>query len=122
MPAVTARAIGGDGGPILRRQPVITAEERGHPVSGQVELGVDLFGSMALGAYQAGYHHGGAGLQRLDLVFIVTVRTGGRIPDAGGRGPAMHTDGHIRSRLNMAGPAGGTLPGEIQRRGRHRGE
>ena len=85
MGPVATDTIGAPGGAHFCRHSVVTGEEAGDPVRGQVIPGIETFRGMAAAAHILGHGQQGRGPEIADLVVGVAVGAGGRVPDAVGQ-------------------------------------
>ena len=115
MHAVAARAIGGQGGAVLRGQAVIAVKEGLHAVRRQVVLGVHPLGGVAVAADVDGDLQGRTALEARNLVFRMAIGAGGSLPAPGGDRLAVNAFLDILGSLLVAGPAGLREPRAVER-------
>ena len=106
MDAVATRAIGGNGGTVLRGQAMVAVEERRNPIAREIVLGVQALGRMTIAAYVRGNLHGRTGLEPHDFVFGMTIGAGRCVAVPLGHCFSVHALGHI-SRCRLVATATG---------------
>ena len=110
-------AIGSHRRAVLRRQAMVTFKKCFHPVAGQFVFGIEPLRGVAAAAHPGGDVRRSI-FQPGDFVFGMAIGTGGCVTHAGVHGLAMHTGRPILHLLVVAGPAGFSKVGIVQRRRR----
>ena len=118
--AVATAAIGRAGRTVLRGQPVITGEERLHPVGGQVVFGIEPLRSVALAAHVLGNGQSRTVFEPLDSMFRMAAGASGRVAPAAGQRLAVNALDDIAGLFFVTLAAGAGQVGEMERRGGQR--